>query len=101
MLVLLFCKLFEHYSQTNIPITFTFNHLADAFIQSDVHYKDKAFQGNKKRKKRQIFRPKWAKIKIFVIILSFLLKNKNKDTFIHSFIPNTHNIQIVLYFQVQ
>ncbi len=27
-----------------------------------------------------IFRPKWAKIKIFVIILSLLLKNKNKDT---------------------
>ncbi len=28
----------------------------------------------------QIFRPKWEKIKIVVIILSLLLKNENKDT---------------------
>ncbi len=46
-----------------------------------------------------IFRPKWAKIKIFVIILSSLLKIRTK---IH--ITNTHYIQIkqtVFYFQVQ
>ncbi len=63
MLVLLFCKLSEHYSQTNFPII-----------------KTKPFKVKKKKKEWQIFRPKWVKIKIFVIILSFLLKNKNKDT---------------------
>ncbi len=46
------------------------------------YYKDKAFQGKKRRRKKewQIFRPKWVKIKIFVIILSLLLKNKYKET---------------------
>ncbi len=46
-----------------------------------------------------IFRPRWGKIKIFVIISSLILKIRTK---IH--ITNTHNIQIkqtVLYFQVQ
>ncbi len=57
MLVLLFCKLSEQYSQTNFPII-------------------KPFKVTKKK----IFRPKWAKIKEIVILLSFLLKNKNKDT---------------------
>ncbi len=66
MLVLLFCKLSEHYSQTN----FNFPVI-----------KTKPFKvTKKKKKKRQIFRPKWVKIKICVIILSLLLKNKNKDT---------------------
>ncbi len=60
MLVLLFCKLSEQYSQTNFTII-------------------KPFKVTKKE--RQIFRPKIKK----VIILSFLLKNKNKYT---------HNIQV-------
>ncbi len=56
-------KLFEHHSQTNVPII-----------------KTKPFKVAKYKKKRmQIFRPKWVKIKIVVIILS-LLKNENKDT---------------------
>ncbi len=59
----LFCKLFEHYSQTNFPII-----------------KTKPFKVTKYKKVWQIFRPKWVKIKIFVIILSLLLKNENKDT---------------------
>ncbi len=63
MLVFLFCKLFEHHSQTNFP-----------FI------KTKPFKVAKYKKEWQIFRPKWVKIKIVVIILSLLLKNENKDT---------------------
>ncbi len=63
MLVLLLCKLSEHYSQTNFPII-----------------KTKPFKVTKYKKVWQIFRPKWVKIKIFVIILSLLLKNENKDT---------------------
>ncbi len=64
MLVLLFCKLSEHYSQTNFPIT-----------------KTKPFKVKQKKKKngRYLGQSGW-RIKIFVIILSFLLKNKNKDT---------------------
>ncbi len=41
--------------------------------------------------------PKWAKMRIFVLILSLLLKNKHKDT-------HTHNLQIkqtVFNFQVK
>ncbi len=82
MLVLLFCKFSEHYSQINFPII-----------------KTKPFKVTKYKKEWQIFRPKWVKIKIFVIILSLLFKNKNKDTHY-----NAQNIQIkqtVLYFQVQ
>ncbi len=60
MLVLLFCELSEQYSQTNFPTI-----------------KTKPLQ---QKKEWQMFRPKCAKIKSFVIILSFLLKNKNKDT---------------------
>ncbi len=63
MLVFLFCKLFEHYSQTNFPII-----------------KTKPFKVTKYKKVWQIFRPKWVKIKKIVIILSLLLKNENKDT---------------------
>ncbi len=63
MLVLLFCKLSEHYSQTNFPVI-----------------KTKPFKVTKYKKEWSIFRPKWAKIKIFVIILSLLFKNKNNDT---------------------
>ncbi len=59
----LFCKLPEHYSQTNFPII-----------------KTKPFKVTKYKNVWQIFRPKWVKIKIFVIILSLLLKNENKDT---------------------
>ncbi len=47
--------------------------------------KTKPFKVAKYKKGWQIFRPKWVKIKIVVIILSLLLKNENKDT---------HNIQI-------
>ncbi len=61
MLVFLFCKLFEHYSQTNFPII-----------------KTKPFKVTQYKKEWWIFRPKWAKIKIFVIILS-VIKNKKKD----------------------
>ncbi len=56
MLVLLFCELSEQYSQTNFPTI-----------------KTKPLQ---QKKEWQMC----AKIKSFVIILSFLLKNKNKDT---------------------
>ncbi len=57
----LFCKLFEHYSQTNFPII-----------------KTKLYKGNKIfLKVWRIFRPKRVKIKI---CLSLLLKNKSKDT---------------------
>ncbi len=55
VLVFLFCKLFEHYSQTNFPII-----------------KTKTFKVTKYKKGWSIFRPKWMKIKIFVIILSLL-----------------------------
>ncbi len=68
MLVFLFCKLFEHYRQTNFLII-----------------KTKPFKVTKYKKVRRIFRPKWVKIKIFVIIFSLLLKSESKDT---------HNIQI-------
>ncbi len=63
-----FTILSEHYGQTNFPII-----------------KTKPFKVTEYKKEWWIFRPKWVKIKIFVIILSLLLKNKNKDT---------HNIQI-------
>ncbi len=63
MLVFLFCKLFEHYRQTNFLII-----------------KTKPFKVTKYKKVRRIFRPKWVKIKIFVIIFSLLLKNESKDT---------------------
>ncbi len=52
MLVFLFCKLFEHYSQTNFPI---------------IKTKD-LFKVTKYLKVWQIFRPKWVKIKVFVIV---------------------------------
>ncbi len=42
--------------------------------------KTNPFKVTKYKKVWWIFRPKWGKIKIFVIILSLLLKNKNKDT---------------------
>ncbi len=38
---------------------------------------------NAENKKRQIFRPKWAKIKIVVVMLYLLLENKNKDIGLH------------------
>ncbi len=64
MLVFLFCKLFEHYSQTNFSII-----------------KTKILKVTKYKKVWQIIRPKWEKIQIFVIILSLILKkNENKDT---------------------
>ncbi len=69
----------EQCSQNSLPITKT-NH----------------FKVTKYKNVWWIFRPKWGKIKIFVIILSLLLKIR---TNIH--ITNTHNIQIkqtVLYF---
>ncbi len=81
MLVFLFCKLFEHYSQTNFHII-----------------KTKPFKVTTYKKVWKIFRPKWVKIKIFVIILSVLLKIRTK---IH--ITKKHSIQInqtVFYFQV-
>ncbi len=81
MLVFLFSKLFEQYSQTNLPVI-----------------KTTPFKVTEYKKVWQIFRPKWEKIKIFVIILSLLLKN----TKIH--ITKTHKIPInesVFYFQVQ
>ncbi len=53
----------EQYGQTNFPII-----------------KTKPFKVTEYKKEWWIFRPKWVKIKIFVIILSLLLKNKNKDT---------------------
>ncbi len=55
MLVFLFCKLFEHYSQTNFHII-----------------KTKPFKVAQYEKVWRIFRPKWVKIKIVVIILSLL-----------------------------
>ncbi len=76
-----FTILSEQSSQNNVPIT-----------------KTNPFKDTKYKKVWWIFRPKWGKIKIFVIILSLLLKIRTK---IH--ITNTHNIQIhqtVLYFQV-
>ncbi len=72
----------EQCSQNNFPIT-----------------KINPFKVPKYEKVWWIFRQKWGKIKIFVIILSLLLKIRTK---IH--ITNTHNIQIkqtMLYFQVQ
>ncbi len=63
MLVFLLCKLFEHYSQTNFPIIKT------KPLKVTQYFK----------KVLLIFRLKWVKIKIFVIILSLLLKNENKD----------------------
>ncbi len=54
MMVFLFCKLFEHYSQTNFHII-----------------KTKPFKVTK-YKQVWLFRPKWVKIQIFVIILSLL-----------------------------
>ncbi len=64
MLVFLFCKLFEHYRQTNFLII-----------------KTKPFKVTQYKKVWRIFRPKWVKIKIFVIIFSLLLKkNESKDT---------------------
>jgi len=77
-----FTILSEQCSQNNFPIT-----------------KTNPFKVTKHEKVWWIFRPKWGKIQIFVIILSLLLKIRTK---IH--ITNTHNIQIkqtVLYFQVQ
>ncbi len=79
MLVFLFCKLFEHYSQTNFPII-----------------KTKPFKVTKYKKEWWIFRPKWVKIKIFVIILSLLLKNENKDTH-YKYIQYTNKINSVLF----
>ncbi len=38
------------------------------------------FKVTKYKKVWWIFRPKWGKIKIFVIIVSLFIKNKNKDT---------------------
>ncbi len=71
MLVFLFWKLFEQYSQTNFPII-----------------KTKPFKVKKYKKEWWIFRPKWAKIKIFVIIyLSLKMRRKMHNT-------NTHTIQI-------
>ncbi len=61
MLVFLFCKLFDHYSQTNCPII-----------------KTTPFKVTQYKKVWRIFRPK-VKIKIIVIILSLLFKNENKD----------------------
>ncbi len=65
--------------------------------QSSQNYfliiKTNPFKVTKYTKEWWIFRPKWGKIKIFVIILSLLLKIRTK---IH--ITNTLNIQI---FQVQ
>ncbi len=63
MLVFLFCKLFEHYSQINFTII-----------------KTTSFKATKYKKVWQIIRPKWVKIKMVVIILSVLLKNESKDT---------------------
>ncbi len=77
MLVFLFCKLFEQYSQTNFPII-----------------KTNPFKVTKYKKVLEIFRPKWVKIKIFVIILSLLLKNENKDT--HYKYTYTNKINSVL-----
>ncbi len=76
-----FTILSEHYGQTNFPII-----------------KTKPFKVTEYKKEWWIFRPKWVKIKIVVIILSLLLKIRTK---MH--ITNTHNIQIkkVFYFQVQ
>ncbi len=53
----------EQYSQTNFPII-----------------KTNPFKVTKYKKEWWIFRPKWAKMRIFVLILSLLSKNKNKDT---------------------
>ncbi len=60
--------------------------------------KTKPFKVTKSKKVWWIFRPKWANIKIFVIILSLLLKLGTKKH-----ITNTHSIQInqTFYFQVQ
>ncbi len=63
MLVFLFCKLFEHNSQTNFPII-----------------KTKPFKVTKYKKYGRYFlQAKVGEDKIF-IILSLLLKNYNKDT---------------------
>ncbi len=79
MLVLLFCKLFEHYGQTNFPII-----------------KTKPFKVTKYKKVWQIFRPKWVKIKIFVIIFFFVIKNENKDTH-YKYTQYTNKINSVLF----
>ncbi len=77
-----FTILSEQCSQNNFPII-----------------KTNPFKVTKYKKVWWIFRPKWGKIKICVIILSLLLKIRTKI-----YITNTHNIQIkqtVLYSQVQ
>ncbi len=71
MLVFLFCKLFQHYSQTNFPII-----------------KTNPFKVTKYKKEWWIFRAKWAKIKSLSLFY-LLLKMRRR---IH--ITNTHNIQI-------
>ncbi len=58
-----FTILSEQCSQNNVPVI-----------------KTNPFKVTKYKNEWWIFRPKWAKIKIFVIILSLLLKNKNKVT---------------------
>ncbi len=68
----------EQCSQNNFPIT-----------------KTNLFKVIKYKKVLWIFRPKWGKIKIFVIILSLLLK-KNKI-----YITNIQVKQTVLHSQVQ
>ncbi len=70
--VMLILLLSEQCSQNNVPII-----------------KTNPFKVTKYKKVWWIFRPKWTKIKICVIILSLLLKIR---TNIH--ITNTHNIQI-------
>ncbi len=77
MLFFLFCKLFEHYSQTYFPIRNT-----------------KPFKVTKYLKITwKIFRPKWVNIKIFVIL--FYLCYKKMRNKIH--ITNRHNIQIMCF----
>ncbi len=53
----------EQYSQTNFPIR-----------------KTNPVKVTKYKNEWWIFMPKWAKMRIFVLILSLLLKNKHKDT---------------------
>ncbi len=63
MLDFLCCKLSEHCSSTNFPII-----------------KTKPFKVTQYKTVWRIFRPKWVKIQIVLIILSLLLKNESKDT---------------------
>ncbi len=79
MLVFLFCKLFEHYRQPNFLII-----------------KTKPFKVTKYKKVWWIFRPKWVKIKIFVIIFSLLLKNESKDTH-YKYTYYTNKLNSVLF----